>query len=224
MLREKRRLAIKLRLLGKSYSEIKARLNVPKGTLAYWLCDYPLTEKQMVNLKGRYKVRQIENYRLSVKKRNEARLLSVYNSEARLLTSLSEREFWIAGLFLYLGEGAKGYGGHIKITNTDPSIIQFVYYWYTRILKIPKEKLKVELQLYKDMDAKKMIRFWSDLLKVPLTQFRKPYIKKSSTTDIDHRGFKYGTCSLYHGNVRLKERILMASKALLDQTSNGRIV
>ena len=221
MLRKQRRLAIKLRLLGHSYSEIKNKINASKSTLAYWLYDYPLSRDQIEKLKGRYKIRQIENYRLTVKRRNEARLANTYNVEAESLLPISKREFWIAGLFLYLGEGAKGYGGHIKVANTDPRIVKFVLYWYTTILKIPKERIKVELQLYRDMDVKTIINFWCNLLKIPLGQFRKPYIKKSTTMDIDHTGFSYGTCGLYYGNVRLKERILMASEAILDVANKG---
>lgn len=219
MLREKKRMAIKLRLAGKSYTEIRSRVSVSKSTLSYWLNNYPLTSKQIDALTGRYKAKQIENYRITVRKRRELRLSQIYQKEAKKLLPLSKRELLIAGLFLYLGEGGKRGNGSIIVSNTDPNIVKFVLRWYTKVLKIPKEKIRVSLQLYVDMDIQKEMTFWSRLLGIPLINFWKPYIKKSHTTDIDHSGYKHGTCGLYHGNARLFEKIMMGIKAILHSTN-----
>lgn len=219
MLREEKRLAIRLRLAGGSYNEIRNQLLVSKSTLSSWLSDYPLTSKQISALTGRYKAKQIENYRLAVRKRNELRLSQIYKKEAKKLLPLSKRELLIAGLFLYLGEGGKRGNGSIIVSNTDPNIVKFVLYWYTKVLKIPKEKIRVSLQLYMDMDIQREMTFWSRSLGMPLINFWKPYIKKSHTMGIDHSGYKHGTCGLYHGNARLFEKIMMGTKVILDKTN-----
>ena len=54
--------AIKLRKQGKSYSQIKTIIGVNKGTLSYWLKDFPLEEKRLRELRDWNQVR-IEHYR-----------------------------------------------------------------------------------------------------------------------------------------------------------------
>lgn len=224
MLRDKRRLAIELRRSGKSYSEIKMALAVSKSSLSYWLKDYPLDKRGLVNLTLRYKSKQIENFRNTMRNKRDARLLSVYKEQEKNLLPLTEKELLIAGLFLYLGEGAKQTPSHIIVSNTDPNIVKFVLLWYTNVLKIPVDKVRVSLQLYSDMNVKKEMEYWSQLLNIPLKNFWKPYIKKSVTKDIDHSGYKHGTCGLYYGSVQIHEKILMGIKCILDKINNGRIV
>lgn len=54
--------AIKLRLQGNSYSQIKSVLKVNKSTLSYWLKDFPLSEEKIQKLRDRNPQR-IEKYR-----------------------------------------------------------------------------------------------------------------------------------------------------------------
>ena len=143
MLRDKRRLAIQLRKEGKSYSDIKNILKVSKSALSYWLKDYPLTPKQIATLTSNKKPMQIERFRLTMRAKREKRLQKVYEESSASLLPLTNRELLIAGLFLYLGEGAKQTPGQIIVSNTDPNIVKFVLNWYTNVLKIPKDRLEL---------------------------------------------------------------------------------
>ncbi|MEK9208407.1 MAG: hypothetical protein AAB922_08020, partial [Patescibacteria group bacterium] len=58
--------------------------------------------------------------------------------------------------------------------------------------------------------------YWSKMLKISSTQFSKPYIKQSKKVDIDEKGFGHGTCGVRVFDTVLKERILMAIKAITD--------
>ena len=217
MLREKRRLAIQLRKKGGTYSEIKEVVRVSKSSLSLWLRNYPLTKKRagLVGLEKKH--RQIEKFRNTMRIKREKRLNDTYNNLKPDILPLSKRDLLIAGLFLYLGEGAKQTPGQILVSNTDPHIVKFVLYWYTNVLGIPKKNIKVNLQLYRNMDIKYELTFWSSLLEIPFSNFWKPYIKKSSTQGIDHSGFKHGTCGLYYGNVPLHEKIMASIKIILDK-------
>jgi hypothetical protein len=66
------------------------------------------------------------------------------------------------------------------VSNTNPQVILFVKYWMVNILKLPKEKLRVALHLYKDMNVGEEIEYWSNKLDISANQFRKPYIKSSN--------------------------------------------
>ena len=95
-------------------------------------------------------------------------------------------------------------------------MVKFVLYWMTKCLKVPKEKIKVGLHLYSDMDIDREIEFWSTLLKIGRPQFIRPYIKESKMSTRTHRGYSHGTCGLSVADIRLKERVLMSMKALSD--------
>ena len=214
-----RQKAIHLRKKGKTYSEIRKELNISKSTLSEWLSKLPLTSEQIKDLeksKKNNRVLGIEKIRLTKQKKREARIKATYENQKAYWGKLSKRELEIAGIFLYWGEGAKKMNGPISLNNTDPQVLKFTLYWMTNGLEIPKEKIKVFLHLYNDMEIQKEIKYWSEELNMPFSQFSKPYIKKSTRANLTHKGFGHGTCGLLVSNILLKEKIMMAIKAISD--------
>ena len=207
------RRALELRKLGKSYSQIKHELGVSKSTLSEWLRAFPLSRERINALRGNSEQR-IERYRMTMRKKREIKLLQYYEDERQKWLPLSDKEVFIAGLFLYWGEGNKSQRNIVSINNTDPSVVKFTYYWLVRSLKVPKEKVHVFIHLYDDMDIEDELDFWSKELRISRNQFSKPYIKKSKKSSIDQKGFGHGTCGVRVGNTVLKERLLMAIKAI----------
>jgi transcriptional regulator with XRE-family HTH domain len=206
-----------------SYSQIKKILKVSKGTLSLWLKDYPLSNERIKKLQKNERV--IEKIRNTKRKKKERRLKEVYKTQKKLIFPLKKREFFMLGLGLYWGEGTKSRMENLTISNTDPSIINFYIYWLNKNLNIPQEKMKVQLHLYNDMNINKEIKFWSETLKVPLSQFIRPYIKKTSIKRINHKGsFGHGTCNLRINSVYHAEKILMSIKAISDKHNKGRVV
>ena len=214
--------ALVLRKQGKSYSQIKKDLGVSKSTLSYWLRNYPLSKQRIRELRDWSEVR-IEKYRETMRKKREERLGRFYKEQKKLLFPFNKRELFLAGLFLYWGEGSKRQLAMISVSNTDPSVIKFFIAWLTKALKVPREKLKIYLHLYEDMDIRKEIQFWSKSLNIPLKQFTKPHIKKNSSKRINYKGgFGHGTCNAGIGDARLSEKVLMAIKAISDQYNKTR--
>ena len=168
---------IKLRLQGKSYSEIKQIVNVSKSSLSLWLRNVQLTEKQISGLKEK-KIRSVERFIKSMKIKRQIRLETYLNNQKHKWLPLSEREEFIAGLFLYSGEGNKVSSNSISISNTDPSVIKFSYYWMQNCLLIPREKIFLKLHLYDDMNIEEETNFWSKEIGIDKKQFKRPYIKK----------------------------------------------
>lgn len=209
--------AIELRKKGKTYSEIREELNISKSTLSEWLSKLPLTSEQIKNLeksKKNNRVLGIEKIRLTKQKKREARIKAIYENQKVYWGKLSKRELEIAGIFLYWGEGNKRLNGSVSLNNTDPKVMKFTLFWLKNSLLVPQEKIKVDLHLYSDMETEEEISFWSKELNLPLSQFRKPYIKKSKRIDIDQKGFGHGTCALVVNDVRLKEKVMMSIEAL----------
>lgn len=199
-----------------SYSQIKKILKVSKSTLSYWLRNYPLSKKRIKELQKSEAV--IEKIRNTKRQKREKRLKEIYETQKKLLFPLKNREFFMLGLGLYWGGGAKSKMESLIISNIDPSIINFFICWLNKSLGVPRKKMRVQLHLYKDMNINKEIKYWSKVLKLPLAQFAKPYIKKTSSKRINHKGsFGHGTCNLRINSVPLAERIFMALKVISDR-------
>lgn len=209
--------ALALRKEGKSYSQIKTVLDIPKSTLSNWLNKYPLSKERIRLLRDINEIR-IERFRETMRRKKVAKLMGILEHSKKELLPLSYRELFLCGLFLYLGEGSKVAPSKLSITNSDPGIIKFTLFWFTKILKIPKDKIHVDLQLYKDMDIKKQLNFWHRELQIPLKNFSKPYIKDTTSYRINHKGsFGHGTCAISFYNVKMKDEIMMGLKAIMDR-------
>lgn len=217
-----RQKAINLREQGKTYSQIKKELGISKSTLSNWLSDYPLSKQQLSLIEEEAKNNKnlgIEKTIITKQKKREERLRNIYKAEKNRWLALSQRELALAGLFLYWGEGKKSLKSSLAINNTDPQVVKFALYWMTQALKIPKNKIKVELHLYSDMNVPEELLFWEKQLGISKYQFSKPYIKTSTRINIQHKGFGHGTCGLVVNDIRLKEKVMMAIKAIADSYS-----
>lgn len=213
-LKEKQK-ALRLRKSGKSYSQIKQLVGVSKSTLSYWLKNMPLSDDRVKMLRD-WNANRIEKFRNTMRQKREDRLSKTYSEEKIKILPLSERELFLAGLFLYWGEGGKTAEARLTISNTNPAIIKFFIRWLG-LFKVPKSKLRIYLHLYKDMHIKKEMIFWAKILDIPLQQFQKPYIKNSALSGLTYKnGFNHGTCNAIIGDARLSERVLMGIKAISD--------
>ena len=212
-----------LRKQGKSYSEIKKIIGVGKSTLSAWLNDMPLSDAQMRELRD-LNPRRIENYRETRRKQREARFALAYDKAKEDIGNLSKRELFIAGLYLYWGEGAKSTKNATILANTDPAMIRAFLDWLD-IVGIPRDATRVKVHLYKDMDIKKELLYWSKETGLSLKNFRAPYIKKSNLSDITYKnGYGHGTCNMVFENARVWEYISMALKRIKELHARSSMV
>jgi len=205
--------AIELRKKGMSYSQIKRELGISKSTLSGWLNSMPLSENRIKEL-GALNPMRIERCRNTKLRHRQERLDGVYKKVVKDIGLLSKRELFIAGLFLYWGEGGKTKFCSTSMTNTNPDMVRFFIKWLIN-LGVDKRKLKINLHLYSDMNIKKQVKYWSDFLCINECQFRKPYIKNTKLTDITYRnGFGQGTCSVIYDNRDVSEYVLQGIRYL----------
>lgn len=208
-LREKKSEAIRMRKEGASYSQIKEKLKVSKSSLSLWLHNMPLPEKRLRELRDWNAVR-IERFRNTMRHKRESRWAEVRKRAASDIRKLNKREFLIAGLFLYWGEGAKTQLATTALSNTDPAMIRFFIRWL-ELLGVQRNRLKVYVHLYSDMDVRKELHYWSKSLDMPMCSFRKPYIKTSKRSNLSYKQkFSHGTCNLIYDNRDISEYVHMA--------------
>ena len=210
--------AIKLRLKGMSYSQIKQKLGLSKSTLSGWLADYPLSPERIRELRD-LNPRRIENFRNTMRKKREERLIEVYKKVKKDIGKLSKRELFLCGLFLYWGEGYKTAYTTTAIANTDPAILKFFIKWL-KVVKIPANKVRVKIHIYIDMDKNESVNYWRTQLRLPKECFRSVYVKKSELSGLSYKnGFGKGTCNLFVYNRDLNEYVLAALKYFQNEVS-----
>lgn len=211
--------AITMRKKGMSYSQIKDSLKISKSTLSNWLSSMPLSEKRIRELRADSPIR-IERFRNTMKTKRDVKNKIAYDRIAKKIGTISQREFLIAGLFLYWAEGSKTKTFAIGLTNTNPNMLILFIRWL-EFFDIPKTKLKIHLHLYSDMNIKKQINFWSKTLDIPISQFRKPYIKKTTLSSITYtNGFGQGTCSVIVEDGKLTSEVMMGIQYIQDVLLN----
>lgn len=206
--KQEKEIAITLRKEGKTYSEIQKLLPVSKSTLSMWLRDYPLSRERMRAVRDKSQKR-IESFRNTMRQKREAVLKKARRHVSRDIGMLTRRELYIAGFFLYWGEGTKVYNTQTSLANTDPFVTEFFLRWL-EVLGVPRSKVRARLHLYKDMDEKREIAFWSKKLRLKSSQFRKSYIKDTKHKNIHYQkgGFGHGTCNIIYGERKLNDYIL----------------
>ena len=107
------------------------------------------------------------------------------------------------GLGLYWGEGAKRSMHSVRLSNSDPALVKKFIEFLVAIYNIDKKKLKFQLQIYDDLNAKKLLHLWSDYLKAEENQFYKTIVLKRRGQGTYNKRMKYGVIILNFGNTKL---------------------
>lgn len=209
--------AIKCRLQGMSYSQIKKQLGTSKSTLSDWLKSYPLSRERIRELRDNSEIR-IEKFRNTMKNKKDSRQKQVYEREKALLLPFNEKELYLAGLFLFWGEGNKTTPYSTILSNSNPDMIKFIVFWLTKSLKVPINKIRARIHIYQDMNEREEINFWSKLTKIPKNQFNKSYLKKTTLAGLTYKGFNHGTCNVMAHDRDLTEKVIMGIKTISEST------
>lgn len=200
--------AISLRKLGKSYTEISRELNIPKSTVGYWFRGNPWSEEIKRKLIKKAQILAKPKLRLmseANKKKWEIRHEECRQKAIQEFPLLKNNQLFLAGLMLYWGEGDKVIeNGIVRLANSDPEMIKIFYVFLNKILLIPTEKIMIKLTLYPELRDVVYRRFWSNILSIPLTQFRNSVVIMGRH---QAKRLSYGVCSIEVYSRELKEKI-----------------
>lgn len=104
---------------------------------------------------------------------------------------MTNKHLSIAAAMIYACEGTKlrrdlrfknYYIYAIELTNSRPETIKIFSLFLQKILKVPWEKVRGQLFLYPDHDMDELIKFWSKISFIPVTQFQKPILLKQKNS------------------------------------------
>jgi hypothetical protein len=193
-----RQQARQLRRTGLPLGEIAARLGVSKSSASLWVRDVEFTPVPRVT-RGR---RRDPN---ALQRRKQGEIERLLEEGRARIGRLSEREFLVAGVALYAGEGSKG-DGRLRFVNSDPRMVVFFCAWLRHFYEIDESRLRLALYLHQGLDLVAAMAYWSALTGIPETQFTKPY-RAVPDPSIRHAKHVHGcvavgySCSATHRSV-----------------------
>lgn len=122
----------------------------------------------------------------------------------------TQKEIFLFGLGigLYWGEGTKASKYEIRLGNTDPKLLRYFLKFLEEIYSIKREKLRISLQLFNDIEPEKAQKWWSLELGIPAKNFAKPVITKSVSRGTYKKKAQYGVCTINFGNKKLRNMIM----------------
>jgi len=105
--------------------------------------------------------------------------------ESELLKNISLTLYWCEGT----GDSRKGKkNSTLSFTNTDVDMLRIWLKFLLEVCGLRQEKIKIRLYLHKNQNGEKLLKYWSEILAIPLPQFENiSYTKKLSTRD-DYKG------------------------------------
>lgn len=213
-LREKIK-AIELRKEGLSYERILQLVGVSKGTLSQWLKDIPLTDKQVVSLKGRAKSRY------AGAKANQTRAKSkkeqIFEAARKEAQQLVGKPLFVAGLMLYWAEGTKN-GATVAFTNSDPAMVRLMMRWFREICCVPEKKFRILVFIHSLLINDDWQQKWIEVTGVPLSQFNRPHVKPTITKHRKNKLYE-GTCVIKINDVALLAKIKGWQRGLVEMLS-----
>ncbi|MBI4708650.1 MAG: hypothetical protein HY764_00365 [Candidatus Portnoybacteria bacterium] len=200
-----------LRRKGYSIGHIERNLKIPRSTLSGWLRNIQLTSQQKKRLFRNWKNALINARKKAVLWHNTQkakRLEEAKNSAIRTLKSLGtgKNVVELALAFLYLGEGRKN-SPETAIGSSDPMILKFFLAAIKNTCNLDIKKIKCELALRADQDPKKIRRFWSKELRLPIENFKQVNIDKRTEGSKTYPHYK-GVCHLRCSHAAIQRKLL----------------
>jgi hypothetical protein len=198
--------ARQLRASGMTLDDIASWLGVSKSSVSLWVRDIEFTPS-----KRRYGPRVRPNALMRRKQEEIDRLLAEGRER---IGRLSEREFLVAGVALYAGEGGKS-GGAVTFPNSDPEMIVFFLSWLRHFFEIDEGRLRLQLYLHEGLDLDAASDYWAALTGIPRSQHNKAY-RAEADPSIRKAKHIFGCPRIAYGSTRVRREIIGLMKALLS--------
>lgn len=207
--------AIKLRLQGKTYSEILEVVPVAKSTLSLWLREVGLSKAQDQIITDKKRASQIRGGA----RRREMRLSEIESFNLKGIDEvgkISDRDLFMLGIALYWAEGNKKSGKSpsvpVDFGNSDPAMLKLYLEWLRKFGKVKNEDFGLRLHLHINHKHREesIKSIWSKELGLPLSNFNKTLYKKHNPKTVRKKtGDSYiGLVSVRVGNVKLNRWIM----------------
>ncbi|MBW3562282.1 MAG: helix-turn-helix domain-containing protein [Actinobacteria bacterium] len=165
---QERQRARELRAQAWTLQEIADELDVSRSSVSVWVRDVQFTPKP------RKRTARFTSGPDKLRRRKLDQIQRLLDEGDERIGGMSERDLLIAGVALYAGEGGKT-DGRVDFANSDPRFIAFFCEWLRRFFTVDESRLRVYLYLHAGLDLAAANAYWSEVTRIPLDQFGKPY-------------------------------------------------
>ena len=198
--------ARELRADGWTMPEIAEELGVARSSVSVWVRDVPYVPR-------RQRSASVPRRPNALQRRKAEEIERLLAEGRERIGELSEREFLIAGVMLYAGEGDKT-DGRVGLANTDPRMIAFFVAWLRHFFVIDERRLRLRLYLHAGLDLDAAETFWVSLTRIPRQQFHNAY---RAVPDPSIRTTKHpmGCPKLYYSCARTHRAVMGLVTSLL---------
>lgn len=112
-----------------------------------------------------------------------------------------------SGLSLYWAEGSKVNTHTVDFANSNENMLLIFLRMLRDIYSVDEKKLRVYIYCFANQNTEELIKHWSAKLKIPMSQFSKPYIRKDFKIEkIDKMPF--GLVHIRYNDMKLLRQIL----------------
>jgi hypothetical protein len=202
---EQQERARQLRAQAWTLQEIADELDVAKSSVSVWVRDVDFEPKP------RRTARRRDPNVLQRRKQEEIERLLREGRER--IGRLSEREFLMAGVALYAGEGAKR-DGYVAFSNSDHALVGFFCAWLRRFFDVDEDRLRVKLYLHQGLDLAAAVEHWAAVTGITPAQFGKPY-RAVPDGGVRHSKHVFGCATVGYSCARTHRTIMGLIRALL---------
>lgn len=222
---ELREQARELRRAGLTYPEIIAKLggDIPQATLTGWVKDIVLTTEQRARIKrleveGARKAQPFGAMwnRLEKQKRLQAAKAEATPAVQRLVHNREALRLMAAAL--YVGEGSKR-NDAFSFCNSDPNVIRGWMSLLRNSFDLDESKFRCQINISDGMLGQELEPYWSQITKIPLSQFIKSSVDKRPNKKI-RDGYK-GVCVVVYHSVAIRRYLEALAQGVLDQIADS---
>ncbi|GMQ85321.1 MAG: hypothetical protein BMS9Abin07_0887 [Acidimicrobiia bacterium] len=212
---ERSELGKKLRRLGLTYGEIRELVPVPKGTLSYWCRDIRLSEDQVEAIRRRTGPETRVGIPVDTQWRRREEIDRIRKEARSFAEDHVDDPFFVAGVVLYWGEGAKT-GSDLSLANADPRAIRLLIAWVRHYLDKDAEFV-LKVNLHADNDEPAARYYWAAESGLPSPAFYKTFIKPDGTGHRKNQ-LRHGVCMV---RMRRCADAWNATMAWIDVVADG---
>lgn len=206
--------ARKLRRKGLSFREISEKIGISKSTASLWLRDVELSQKakekiQKLGIAGRRRGKETVENRIALEDENILNSVRSNVDSCKLL----KNDLKIVCALLYWCEGGKTEKAKLSFINSDPVLVKYFIDNFRKAFEIDESRFRPMIHIHEYHDADTQTKFWSNITKIPVSQFTRPYNKPNTGKRIkkDYQG----CISLRYYGRRIREEMIF----LIDEIS-----
>jgi transcriptional regulator with XRE-family HTH domain len=203
-----------LRRRGYSFHQLSIRLGVSKSTASLWTRDVEMSPFGIERLALHRKRSMDIGHSILHQKKLDRLTHADKEAETRLKEiDMENKDVLVALAMMYWCEGAKN-NTYIKFTNSNPKLANAFIIMLNKVFRINKTKIRVTVHLHNYHNTTQILEFWSATLRIPLSQFTKPFRKESEHT-FKKEDYKGCVCIAY-GSSHIARVLLSFAKKYIN--------